>query len=67
MHTLKMIGAPHIDHFYHPSSFREFLLQRKKKQKETKIEKRKRKELELEKEKKKRTFPLPRLGRIRPN
>jgi hypothetical protein len=39
MHTLVMIGAPHIDYIYHSRSFREFLIQRKKKQKETKLEK----------------------------
>jgi hypothetical protein len=39
VHTLEIIRAPHIDYIYHPSSFREFFIQRKKKQKETKIEK----------------------------
>jgi hypothetical protein len=41
VHTLEIIGAPHIDYIYHSRPFREFLIQRRKKQKETKIEKKK--------------------------
>jgi hypothetical protein len=37
MHTLVMIGAPHIDYIYHSRSFREFLIQRKKETKRNKI------------------------------
>jgi hypothetical protein len=31
VHTLEMIGAPHIDYIHHSRSFRKFLIQRKKK------------------------------------
>jgi hypothetical protein len=65
MHTLEIIGAPHIDHIYHSRSCREFFDSKEKETKRNKNRKKKRKELEKEKEKGK-PFPPPRLGRIQP-
>jgi hypothetical protein len=41
MHTLEIIGAPHIDHIYHSRSCREFFDSKEKETKRNKNRKRK--------------------------